>query len=74
MLGALEPVAGEHAEPLLAAYHRAESILEAQPQWRPYREILTDGLGLAARRIGVPLAGEQAGRVRRRLAVNAGLP
>ena len=33
------------AASLLAAYHRAESILEAGPQWRPYREILTDGLG-----------------------------
>jgi 2-haloacid dehalogenase len=61
MLGVLEPVAGSNAEPLLAAYHRAESILEARPAWRPYREILADGLTLAARRIGVPLAEGQAG-------------
>ena len=61
MLSALQPVAGAHAEPLLAAYHRAESILEARPFWRPYREILADGLGLAARRVGLPLAEGQAG-------------
>jgi 2-haloacid dehalogenase len=30
MLGALDPVAGVQAAPLLAAYHRAESILEAR--------------------------------------------
>ncbi|HTC23543.1 MAG TPA: hypothetical protein VK688_04225, partial [Gemmatimonadales bacterium] len=61
MLDALQPVAGVHAEPLLAAYHRAESILEARPFFRPYREVLTDGLGLAARRVGVPLAEGKAG-------------
>ena len=73
MLGALEPVAGAQAATLLGAYHRAESILEARPEWRPYREILTDGLGLAARRAGVPLA-RRAGRgARRRVAVDAGL-
>jgi 2-haloacid dehalogenase len=55
MLSALEPVAGPRAEALLAGYHRAESILEAEPRWRPYREILTDGLALAADRAGVPL-------------------
>ena len=49
MLSALEPVAGPQADALLAAYHRAESILEAGPPWRPYREILTEGLALAAR-------------------------
>ena len=56
MLSALEPVAGGQAAGLLAAYHRSESILEAGPQWRPYREILTEGLALAAQRTGVPLA------------------
>ncbi len=56
MLSALEPVAGAQAAGLLAAYHRSESILEAGPQWRPYREILTEGLALAAQRTGVPLA------------------
>jgi 2-haloacid dehalogenase len=55
MLAALEPVAGGVAGAMLAAYHRAESILEARPRWHPYREVLTDGLGLAARRIGVTM-------------------
>jgi len=61
MLSALEPVAGPQAGPLLAAYHRAESILEAGPSWRPYREILTEGLALAARRTGVALPAGGAG-------------
>lgn len=61
MLGALNPIAGAHAAPLLTAYHQAESILEARPTWRPYRDILSDGLGLAARRVGLPLADEHAG-------------
>ncbi len=42
MLGAIQPIAGSNAPALLAAYHRAESILEAGPSWRPYRDILTD--------------------------------
>ena len=62
MLSALEPVAGAQADALLAAYHRAESILEAGPTWRPYREILTEGLAVAAGRAGVPLAAEPRGR------------
>jgi 2-haloacid dehalogenase len=61
MLGALTPVAGRNAAPLLQAYHRAEAILEAEPCWRPYREILRDGLGLAAQRIGVPMPDTVAG-------------
>lgn len=61
MLGALGPVAGAQSAPLLAAYHRAESILEARPAWRPYREILTEGLGLAAQWTGVQLGNGQAG-------------
>lgn len=56
MLGALEPVAGERAGTLLGAYHRVESVLEARADWRPYREILTEGLARAARRTGVALA------------------
>ena len=61
MLGALQPIAGAHAASLLAAYHRAESILEARQEWRPYREILTDGLSMAARRSGIAVTPEQAG-------------
>src|SRR5690348_8815605 len=60
MLGALEPVAGARASALLAAYHRAESMLEAMPSWRPYREVLTEGLTLAGRRTGIPVAAGQA--------------
>jgi 2-haloacid dehalogenase len=60
MLGALKPIAGTNADPLLAAYHQAESILQAEAPWRPYRDILTDGLGLAARRTGVAIAPGQA--------------
>ena len=61
MLSALEPVAGAQADALLAAYHRAESILEAGPRWRPYREVLTDGLALAADRTGIALPAGASG-------------
>jgi len=61
MLGALQPLAGVNAVPLLGAYHGAESILEAGPSWRPYRDILTDGLALAARRAGVTVSHGRAG-------------
>jgi 2-haloacid dehalogenase len=61
MLSALEPVAGAQADALLAAYHRAESILEAAPQWRPYRDVLTDGLALAAQRSGMELPAGASG-------------
>jgi 2-haloacid dehalogenase len=61
MLSALEPVAGAQADALLGAYHRAESILEAAPQWRPYRDVLTDGLELAAQRSGVELPAAASG-------------
>jgi 2-haloacid dehalogenase len=60
MLGALDQVAGAQSAPLLAAYHRTGPILEALPEWRPYREVLTDGLRLAAQRIGFALGDEQA--------------
>ncbi len=61
MLGALEPVAGQRAGALLAAYHRAESIVEASREWLPYRDVLQAALRLAARRIGFNLRPEQAG-------------
>jgi 2-haloacid dehalogenase len=53
---ALGAIAGDQGEALLAAYHQAELILEAGPSWLPYREVLTEGLRLAARRVGVRLA------------------
>jgi 2-haloacid dehalogenase len=47
---------------LLAAYHQAELTLEAASSWRPYRDILTTGLRIAARHVGVPLgAGDARG-------------
>jgi 2-haloacid dehalogenase len=61
MREALEPVAGARAGALLTAYHQAELVLEAAPSWRPYRDVLTAGLALAARRAGVPLSGEATG-------------
>ena len=61
MLSALEPVAGGQGAALLTAYHQAESILEAGARWRPYREILTDGLALAAQRSGIALAAGASG-------------
>ena len=61
MLGALEPVAGVNAAPLLSAYHRAESILEAGPRWAPYRSILSDGLRLASRRTGLTVPASSSG-------------
>jgi 2-haloacid dehalogenase len=60
MLGALEPVAGANAASLLAAYHRAESILEARPGWESYRTVLRDALLLAARRTGLSVPPGQA--------------
>ena len=60
MLQALEPVAGASAAALLAAYHQAELMHEASASWRPYRDVLTAGLALAARRAGVALSGEEA--------------
>jgi 2-haloacid dehalogenase len=60
MLGALEPVAGAQAAALLAAYHRAESILEARPRWAPYRDILAEALTLAGRRTGIRVGADAA--------------
>jgi 2-haloacid dehalogenase len=56
MLAALAAVAGDQGQALLAAYHRAELILEAGPSWLPYREVLTTGLRMAALRGGGRLA------------------
>jgi 2-haloacid dehalogenase len=61
-IGALAGVAGPDASRLLTAYHQAELELEAGPEWRPYREILTAGLARAAAReqITLPRGGEEA--------------
>jgi 2-haloacid dehalogenase len=58
MGGALEAVAGKDAGRLLTAYHQAEFELEALPDWRPYREVLTAGLARAAEREHVTLPGD----------------
>jgi 2-haloacid dehalogenase len=61
MGGALEGVAGTDANRLLTAYHQAELELEADPAWRPYREILSAGLTRAAEReqVTLPPGGEE---------------
>ncbi|HEX3959016.1 MAG TPA: HAD family hydrolase [Trebonia sp.] len=56
LLAALAAVTGDQGQALLAAYHQAELVLEAGPGWLPYREVLTTGLRMAARRAGVRLA------------------
>lgn len=54
MRAALDPVAGPRADAVLRAYHQAELILEAGP-WRPYRDVLTTGLQVAAPQAGITL-------------------
>jgi 2-haloacid dehalogenase len=60
MRGALEGVAD--AARLLTAYHQAELELEAGPDWRPYRDILSAGLARAAEReeLALPPGGPDA--------------
>jgi hypothetical protein len=55
-------VSGADAGRLLTAYHQAELEIEADPQWRPYREVLTAGLARAAERerVRLPRGGEEA--------------
>ena len=65
MGGALTTIAGVSwagAGRLLAAYHQAELEIEAGPEWRPYREVLTAGLARAAARehVRLPPGGEEA--------------
>jgi 2-haloacid dehalogenase len=59
MRQALEGAAGvpaHDARRLLAAYHQAELELQAGPDWRRYREVLTDGLARAAQRERIELS------------------
>jgi len=60
MSEALAEVAADAAGRLLAAYHPAELEIEAGPQWRPYREVLSAGLARAAtrERVTLPRGGE----------------
>lgn len=61
MGGALRTIVGADAGRLLAAYHQCELEIEAGPDWRPYREVLTAGLAWAAERerISLPKGGEE---------------
>jgi 2-haloacid dehalogenase len=61
-LTAIAGASGADAGRLLAAYHHAELEIEADPEWRPYREVLTAGLARAAarERITLPPGGEEA--------------
>src|SRR2546426_426946 len=58
--GILTPIAGERTSHLLSAYHRFEPQIEAERPHRPYREVLTASLLLAAREVGVPMTETQA--------------
>jgi 2-haloacid dehalogenase len=55
MRTALEPLASDRGAALLTAYHQAELVLEASPEYLTYREVLTSGLREAARHAGVAL-------------------
>ena len=61
-LAGLAGVSGADAGRLLTAYHQAELEIEADPRWRPYREVLTAGLARAAERerVRLPRGGEEA--------------
>ena len=61
-LAGLAGVSGAVAGRLLTAYHQAELEIEADPQWRSYREVLTAGLARAAERerVRLPRGGEEA--------------
>ena len=54
MRAALAQAVGVGASILLTNYHQAELVLEATP-WQPYRDVLTGGLRIAARRAGLAL-------------------
>ena len=60
-LAGLAGVSGADAGRLLTAYHQAELEIEADPPWRPYREVLTAGLARAAERerVRLPRGGEE---------------
>ena len=69
VLGALRPVAGIHAQPRSPLTTGRSQSLNG-PAWAAYREVLADGLGLAARRVGAH-SREADGGVCRSLAVDA---
>ena len=59
MTSALESVAPGRSTELIDAYYRCEPEVEAEPPFRNYRAILTEGLRRAAESIEIPVAGDQ---------------
>jgi len=61
-LAGLDGATRADAGRLLTAYHQAELEIEAAPEWRPYREVLTAGLARAAERelVRLPRGGAEA--------------
>jgi 2-haloacid dehalogenase len=58
----LKPIAGKRTSALLRSYHRFEPLVEVGP-YRPYREVLTTTLLLAAGEIGMRMTEAQARRL-----------
>jgi 2-haloacid dehalogenase len=56
----LEPVAGKMTGKLLDAYHRHERLIEEEPPFRPYKQVLALSLSRAANEIGLALSEQQA--------------
>jgi 2-haloacid dehalogenase len=62
----LKPLAGDRTDALMAEYHRAERVLEAEKPHRRYRDVLTQGMRQAAEAIGLDLAAADADSLVRR--------
>jgi 2-haloacid dehalogenase len=58
MRGALVPVFGGRTDAVLEAYYQLELDVE-QASYRPYREVLSEALGLAAESVGAELPAER---------------
>src|SRR5437764_3743207 len=59
----LSPIAGDRADELIRAYHEFERSIETERPHRLYKDVLTAGLELGARKIGLALAKGQAGAI-----------
>jgi 2-haloacid dehalogenase len=62
----LAPLAGACTDALITAYHGFERRLEAERPHRLYRDVLTEGLGRAARQLGLALPAGEADVLARR--------
>jgi 2-haloacid dehalogenase len=58
---AVESVAPGRGAEVLAAYHRLEPLVEAEPPFQRYREVLRETLSRAAGEVGLELAAGDAG-------------